>query len=83
MKKSEVDKRTTVSECKSVEHDKVLEVLDHFIVRPMSPQDTTDQVRAQLDNALQDLASKIRQFPTLPADPQDPTHHLTQSKSSD
>ena len=83
MKKSEVDKRTCVSDCKNVAHEEVPEVLDHFIFRPMSPQDTPDQVRAQLDNALQDLALKMRQFPTLPADPQDPTHHLTQSKSSD
>ena len=49
----------------------------------MSPQDTPDQVRVRLDNALQDLASKMREFSTLPADPQDPTHHLAQSKSSD
>ena len=83
MKKSEVDKTPSVSDCKNVAHEEVPEVLDHFLVRPMSPHDTPDQVRAQLDKALQDLALKIRQFPTLPADPQDPTHHLTQSKSSD
>ena len=83
MKKSEVDKTSSVSDCKNVAPEEVPEVLDHFIVRPMSSHDTPDQVRAQLDNALQDLALKIRQFPTLPADPQDPTHHLTQGKSSD
>ena len=78
-----MDEKQSLSDCKNGAHEEVPEVFDHFIVRPMSPQDTPDQVRAQLDNALQDLASKIRQFPTLPADPQDPTHHLTQSKSSD
>ena len=77
MKKNEVDKTPSVSDCKNVAPGDVPGVLNHFVVRPMSSHETLDQVRAQLDKAMQDLALKIRQFPTLPADPQDPTHHLT------
>ena len=58
-------------------------MLDHFVVLAMSPQDTPDEVRANLDSALHTLALQMRACPTLPADPQDPTRHLAQSNSSD
>ena len=49
----------------------------------MNAQDTPDEIRANLDMALQTLSLLIREYPTLPADPQDPTHHLTYSNNSD
>ena len=64
-------------------HEEDPQVLDHFVARAMTAQDTPDEVRANLDMALQTLSLLIREYPTLPADPQDPTHHLTYSKRSD
>ena len=83
MKSSDACHTDTLSALTKVKHEDVSELLDHFIVRAMSPQDTPDKVRGNLDNALQTLASLMRECPTLPADPQDPTRHLAHSKSSD
>ena len=82
-KQIEVDTKPSVLKVDDVENEDKLEVLDHFIVRPMSSKDTPDQVRAQLDTALENLALMIRPFPTLPADPQNPTHHLAETNSPD
>ena len=48
-----MDKTPSISDCKNVAPEEVPEVLDHFIVRPMSSHDTPDQVRAQLDNVIE------------------------------
>ena len=61
-------------------HEEYPQVLDRFVVRAVSAQDTPDEMRANLDMALQILSVLIREYPSLPADPQDPTHHLTYSK---
>jgi hypothetical protein len=57
------------------------QVLDHFVVRAMSAQDAPDEICANLDMTLHTLSLLIREYPTLPADPQYPTHHLTYSKN--
>ena len=59
------------------------ETSDYFKVRAMSPNDTPDKRRSRLDTALQELAKKLREHPTLPANPKNPSCHLKQSKSSD
>ena len=64
-------------------NDYVSGVVDHYVVRPMESHGTPDKVRANLNAALSSLAELLRDCPTLPVDPQDPSQHLSESKSLD
>jgi hypothetical protein len=48
----------------------------------MNAEDTPDEIRANVDRVLQTLSLLIREYPTLPADPQDPTHYLIEVATS-
>ena len=80
---TDAPKKLAVASHDETKHEEYPQVLDHFVVRAMNAEDTPDEIRANVDRALQTLSLLIREYPTLPADPQDPTHHLTYSKHSD
>ena len=61
--------------------DDVSGVVDHYVVRPMESHETPDKVRANLDAALSSLAELLHDCPTLPADPHDPSQHLSERQS--
>ena len=63
--------------------DDVSGVVNHYVVRPMQSHETPDKVRANLDAAFSSLAELLRDCPALPADPHDPSQHLSESKSLD
>ena len=80
---TDASKKLAVASHDETKHEEDLQVLDHFVVRAMNAENTPDEIRANVDRALQTLSLLIREYPTLPADPQDPTHHLTYSTNSD
>ena len=59
------------------------EIIDHYVVRAMKVHETPDHIRARLSASLLSLSDLIRECPTLPAEPSDPTRHLSESKSAD
>ena len=73
-------KKLAVASHDETTHEEDPQVLGHFVVRAMNAEDTPDEIRANVDRALQTLSLLIREYPTLPADPQDPTHHLLQQQ---
>ena len=52
-------------------------------MRPKQSHETTDKVRANLEDALLSLSQLLRVCPRLPADPKYHTRHLSESKSLD
>ena len=59
------------------------DIVDPYVVRAMQSQEQPDHIRALFSASLLTLSDLIRKCPTLPADPSDPTRHLSESKSAD
>ena len=57
--------------------------LGHYVVRPLSVDDTPDKIRSSLDIALDKLSKLFRAYPTLPADPLDSKQPIVQGHAKD
>ena len=49
-------KRLAVASHDETKHEEDPQVLDHFVVRAMNAEDTPDEIRANVDRALQTLS---------------------------